>query len=249
MDSVLLVDDDKLICEDIRAMLEPEFNVLGVCGNGQSALAMLEKCHCDIVLTDISMPIMDGVTLVKEAHRRWPQMLLVVLSNYDDFTLVKEAMRYGAFDYLLKYDVDASQLSHTLRRIDATWRECLAPLNTSPHDDQDDHVRVEILNTLQYINEHFQENLSLVEVAAMVGFSRNYFCMLFKQETGKNFVDYLNNLRIDKAKGMLQCGNMKVYEVAERVGFRDYRYFCRIFRQYTGRQPASLKSQRVEKRL
>lgn len=247
MESVLLVDDDRLICEDIQMMLQPSFQVLGICGEGRSALSKLEQVSPDIMLTDISMPIMDGVTLVREAHKKWPRMLIVVLSNYDDFQLVKDAMRYGAFDYLLKYEAEAKQLCLKLSELYTAWVEQNGFAKES--EDAAETVRVEIQKTIDFIRENYQDNLTLNDVAERVGFSKNYFCKLFKQETGKNFVEFLNGLRIERAKELLSAGNMKTYEVAERVGFRDYRYFCRIFRQYTGRQPAQMKMAKKERAL
>ena len=81
--------------------------------NGKQALAMLESNPYDIVLTDIAMPIMDGVELIQEAKAKGIRAIFLVISNYDDFVSVKEAMKYGAVEYLLKYEILLSFLKHT----------------------------------------------------------------------------------------------------------------------------------------
>ena len=70
-----------------------------------------------------------------------------------------------------------------------------------------------------------------------MNFSPTYFSSLFKKETGTNFINYLTQARIHKAKTLLCCTSKMVYEVAYEVGFRDYRYFSQIFKKYTGQTP------------
>ncbi|WP_041741769.1 helix-turn-helix domain-containing protein [Caldicellulosiruptor kronotskyensis] len=83
----------------------------------------------------------------------------------------------------------------------------------------------------------------LSDIAEVCGISPNYFCKIFKEETGKSFVDFLNELRINKAKELLLSTNLKSYEVAEKVGFSDYKYFSMIFKKYTGLSPRKFKEE------
>lgn len=91
-----------------------------------------------------------------------------------------------------------------------------------------------IRKALEYINEHYNEELTLAELAAYTGLSENYFSNLFKKETGKNLKTYLNYLRIHEAKKLLRNTNLKVYEIAGRVGFHNATYFTSTFRKITG---------------
>lgn len=113
MRKLLLVDDDNLILEDICNLLHWEnygFLPPFTAESGKQALAVLEKEEVDFVITDISMPEMSGVELIHQAKRKFPNVLFAVLSNYDDFVYVKEAMKAGAVEYLLKYEIESENL-------------------------------------------------------------------------------------------------------------------------------------------
>lgn len=87
---------------------------------------------------------------------------------------------------------------------------------------------------IDYIKANYQNNINLQVIAEQVNYSPSYLSFLFKQETGKNFVDYLNHYRIEQAKKLLRDTNDKNYEVAYQVGYQDEKYFYQIFKKYTG---------------
>lgn len=105
MYKLLLVDDENQIRAGLRKILNWEEYGIQICGeasDGKQALAMIEKWHPQIILTDIKMPEMDGISLLREIREKGLAIKVIVLSGYDDFSLVRQTMRYGAVDYLLK---------------------------------------------------------------------------------------------------------------------------------------------------
>ncbi len=100
-----------------------------------------------------------------------------------------------------------------------------------------------IKDAITYIEKNYANQILLSDIAEVCGISPNYFCKIFKEETGKSFVDFLNELRINKAKELLLSTNLKSYEVAEKVGFSDYKYFSMIFKKYTGVSPRKFKGE------
>lgn len=86
----------------------------------------------------------------------------------------------------------------------------------------------------KYIYNHYSEELSLQLVADKFYLNKNYFCQYFKKETNKNFIDYLTEVRIEKAKKLLKLENLPSSEVAEKVGFNNVNYFVRVFKKVTG---------------
>lgn len=94
---------------------------------------------------------------------------------------------------------------------------------------------------LQYIEENYQKDISLSDIANMVYVTPNYLSRIFKEEMNINFVDWLNQLRVEKAKVLLPETGSKTYEVAEKVGYRDYKYFSYIFKKITGYTPKEYK--------
>ena len=94
---------------------------------------------------------------------------------------------------------------------------------------------------LAFIHDHFHLDLSLDDVAGHVGMGTSYFSTYFKQETGQSFVEYLTALRLEKAKQLMQDPNLRLYEIAGKVGYNDVKYFSRVFKKATGVTPAEYR--------
>lgn len=94
-----------------------------------------------------------------------------------------------------------------------------------------------VKEAVHYMHEHFNENISLYEISNMVGVSVQYFSKIFKDEVGANYIDWLNSLRINRAKELMNTTNMSIKEVGFHVGYNDPNYFSRIFKRYEGVAP------------
>lgn len=92
-----------------------------------------------------------------------------------------------------------------------------------------------------FINTNYMKELSLDDISAYCNISSYYFSKLFKQETGENFVEYLNRVRIDNAKKMLNETDSSVKEICFSVGYSDPNYFSRAFKKYAGVTPTEYK--------
>lgn len=113
---VLIADDNELICSGLKSLLTqaPELGEdteFLTAANGMEALSLLERYPCELLITDIRMPDMDGITLMERCHRLWPELLIAVVSGYDEFKYAQKAIEYGAFAYMLK-PVDKQELFH-----------------------------------------------------------------------------------------------------------------------------------------
>ncbi|MGG6314201.1 response regulator transcription factor [Paenibacillus macerans] len=96
-------------------------------------------------------------------------------------------------------------------------------------------------NCVVLIQERYMEDLSLEAVAARYHFNVSYFSTLFKNRTGKSFSDYLNEVRMKRAKELLAGGEMKIYEIAAACGYKDTKYFSRVFKKHAGMSPESFR--------
>lgn len=94
-----------------------------------------------------------------------------------------------------------------------------------------------VRKTINYIKEYYSDRVALDEIAGSMNITPEYLSRLFTKEIGKSFSDYLKEFRIDKAKKMLSNDRLKIYEVAEKVGYSDPKYFCKIFKEVTGMTP------------
>ncbi|RTE07159.1 helix-turn-helix domain-containing protein [Paenibacillus whitsoniae] len=99
------------------------------------------------------------------------------------------------------------------------------------------HVRMAIRKVCEHLDEHYAKTYSLPEAAEMAHLSVSHFSSLFKKSTGLTYLNYVNQLRIEKAKEELLAPEVKIYEVAAAVGFASLPYFNRIFKQLTGVTP------------
>jgi len=115
---VLVVDDQNLIRQGLKALLElePDLQVVGEGENGQSAIALVETLQPDVVVMDIRMPVMDGVAATREICQQFPATKVLVLTTFDDDQYVAEALRYGAMGYLLK-DTPSEELAAAIRSV------------------------------------------------------------------------------------------------------------------------------------
>jgi two-component system response regulator YesN len=102
-------------------------------------------------------------------------------------------------------------------------------------------LKLILRKAIDYIHEHYNEQVTLNEVAENIYVSTFYISRMFKKELGISFVDYLNDVRIEKAKELLKDVKYKTYEVAELVGIPDPHYFSKIFKKYSGMTPSEYK--------
>lgn len=115
---VLIVDDDFVMRSNLRAIVDWEqygFEICGEATNGKNAIQLIEELLPAIVITDMSMPVMNGVDLIKYIKSAWPEIKVIGLSGYQDFEYVKESLKNGALDYLLKHKLDKQNLLAVLK--------------------------------------------------------------------------------------------------------------------------------------
>lgn len=98
-----------------------------------------------------------------------------------------------------------------------------------------------IKKACDYVLQHIDEDITLLTISNKLNLSKNYFCSLFKQETGYNFLEYVTTVKMEWAKKLLKEGNCKTYEVSDMLGYRESSYFSRLFRKYTSYSPAEYK--------
>lgn len=120
MIKVLIVEDDKLVRKNIISSFEWEkFNmvIVGEAKNGEKALQFIGEHDVNLIITDLAMPIMSGIELIRIVKREYPTISVVVLSHHLDFEYIQEALRLGAIDYIAKIELDENSINDSLYRI------------------------------------------------------------------------------------------------------------------------------------
>lgn len=372
MIKLVIADDERLIREGIRYGID--WNMLGIeivgeAATGREALEMIEKHQPHLLFTDIRMPGLNGLELIKQANQAKKNIKTVILSGYNDFSYAQDAIKLGVKDFLLK-PLDDQELYITLKRvIEEINEEQIAGLekekrkidefvkdisneiplslenllkqysryflvvwesvrgmtpekilmgngfqNVYGQNEKNfgyfiaceeregasiefihqqfkkssfiggasdyssdfsiisklyaqallakDHYKslgkegclkfselagnIDLTEIIQYITHHYHEALTLHDLASSIYISDSYFSRIFKEKTGKKFIDYLTEIRIYKAKQLLEHTDLKTNEVSISVGYPNARYFSQIFKRYTGYVPSEFKKKRLK---
>ncbi|MFN7252290.1 MAG: response regulator [Anaerobacillus sp.] len=110
----------------------------------------------------------------------------------------------------------------------------------SKADEEKVHDQVEIAKN--WIMDHLNENITIVKISSQVYMNPTYFCEYFKNQTGQTVLDFVTSARINRARELLLTTNLKVYEVAEKIGYSDTKYFSKLFKKHYGELPSKYKS-------
>ncbi|HHU18889.1 MAG TPA: response regulator [Bacilli bacterium] len=156
---VLIVDDGVLIRQGIIHYIDWDqegFEIVGDVSNGQEALELLPKVMPDIIITDIVMPLMDGITLIETVKQDYANIDAIVLSSFDDYDYVRSTFKNGVSDYILKPKLDAALLLDTLRRV-ANQR--------SPHAQSNEMRQQNAIDSVQSLAEKLIAGYSPVAAA------------------------------------------------------------------------------------
>lgn len=380
---VVIADDEKLILKNLAQIIDwhgLDCDIIGTAQNGQEVLEIIKNHQADLLLTDISMPEMSGIELLKTLNQIDNKPLVILISGYDDFEYAKEGIKNNAFDYILK-PIDYDELEDCVKRalnklkeqkvsvyrheknaiyelitsgkVDvqinnkqalyfsvivknykediefiftknadflSKWnanlfvyklsdREVMVVVEMAKHfinqtaeitdafsqqllhegSDQcvisfgkvveqlfeikhsvdaakellkyENYISGNVLTeerlkkeykpsqsaadmmeeALDYIRDNFQTDLGMEQIAERAGLSVSYFSLLFKQKTGLTFLDYLTNVRMEYACLFLQNTDLKTYEIAEKVGYTDQRYFSQVFKRKMKKTPSEYR--------
>lgn len=281
MFSVLVVDDEPKHRRGLTLMireLRPDYRIYDA-KDGLEALQCMDANPVDIIITDIEMPVMNGLQFIENLGERAHDTLVVILSAYSRFEYAQKAIRLGAADYLLK-PVAETKVEEMLSELEtkiraertnrgslqvSTGQQWRAAARPNPGEEKEiaasftflesshaasvledaainaDKKRLRneavIESCKAYIECHFTEDLSLGALAAKFHFNPSYFCLLFRTHTQTTISDYILKTRMRHAEYLLTSTPRKVYEIARMVGYRDVKYFIRLFRKEFGSAP------------
>lgn len=232
---MLLVADDeprqrRFIVKTIRE-LRPDVKILEA-GNGQEALKMVKKQPVACIISDIRMPLMDGLEFIGECRKIREDILVIFLSAYPDFEYAQQAIRMGAIDYVIK-PVNQAIIKTMLEKLEKMEQKIGVYQTFSDSAEEADRFEMEktMAAIRDYINVHYMENLSRDEIAERFHFSSSYFSIMFKKSFDVTFSEYLTGVRMEKAVDMLKFGNDTISEIAQKVGYHDVKYFLRVFKK------------------
>lgn len=246
---LLIADDEKHSRDGLISLDWNEFNIsiATVVTNGLDAYNYITTNQVDIVLTDVKMPFMDGIELVRKIHQNYPDIITVILSGYDDYKYLRESLQNNVCDYMLKplnLDELTCTFSYITKTLDERRRKTSEPsFQTINLKDDSINSKKYITNLAkQYIEQHYKETITLSILASHIHISPTYLSRTLKLELGMGLPDLLNTLRIEKAKKMLADPSLRINDISEALGYNSIQYFSRTFKKLTGITPLDYRN-------
>lgn len=233
--NILVVDDEQVIAEGICYLVQKmdiDCEVVDFALSAEQALKKLKEKSFDFCFSDINMPDMDGLELIKICKENHLCKNYCIISGYADFEYARQALRLGVKDYLLK-PVDKDMILEMLQRFDLSNK-----IRTSMKTVDNPYVKA-ILNI---VSEEYTKDLSLSDVAARININVDYAGRLFKSHTNFTFPEYLNRYKLDKIINIIKDDPMANFEqLAVSNGFSEIRNFYRVFKKIFNMTPGEYR--------
>ena len=250
---LLIVDDEPIIRNGIKRLIDFDSLSIGEvyeATDGNEALLIFDEKQPDIVLADINMPNMDGLTFARKVKEKKRSTKVAIITGYDYFEYAVTALKSGVDDFILK-PVSRNDIQELLQKLVSSLREeesrnlvfeSIENINsfTGAESQKGMEYKDQILLSMhQQLSNH---EFSLAMLAQSVNLSQGYLSILFKTIFGLPFQDFLASMRLEHSKILLLSTSLKVYEIAEKVGFDDPNYFSTSFKKHFGISPNGFRN-------
>ena len=237
---VVAADDEAYIREALKKLINWEkmnCNLIDVVNDGQELINTIEMEEPDIVITDIQMPEVNGIDVCKYLYETYPDIQVIILTAYADFSYAKSAIKYSICDYVLKVSI-MDELPEAIEKAIGNLNQLRKEIEKNPLE------QLSLIQQIdQYIEQNFKNKIALDDIAEALHINSSYLSRVYKLKKGKNLFDTILNLRIEAAKDYLINTDKRTYEISELVGVEDSSYFSKMFKKITGMSPKEYRKQ------
>ena len=238
-----IIDDDKYAVEATYMMFDwKQLNISRVekiyYSNNLAERILNEKP--DVVFIDIEMSNVSGLDIIRECKKNNCKSHFIIISGHDNFEYAHAAVNLGAIYYLLK-PIDFSDTETVTLKLQKLLKDT-SPLSTSS-DVISSKSTDKWLTVQNYIEQNYNKKLTAQKICHETLINHTNFYELFKINTGKTFVEYLTDFRLEKAKDLLMHSDKSVEQIAAEVGCLDVYYFNKIFKNRFGTTPKTFRDQ------
>ena len=238
--TAFIADDEIWIIRGLQKLLSKtgyDVTVVGTATDGFAARQGIASLKPDMIFSDIRMPGMTGLELLKLLPEISPHSRLILISGYAEFSYAQEAVQNHAFDYLLK-PIKEEELERVVRVLSESKGNRRPPLNKRQEPVIPESM---VDNVISEIRKRYAENLSLTELAERNSVSPGRLSTMIKEKVGMTFSDLVVSLRMQKAKELLMNDRLSIQEIAEKVGYNDYFYFTKVFKRTENISPSKYR--------
>jgi two-component system, response regulator YesN len=240
MYTLIIIDDEQKILDGMVNLFPWEkigFRIIGSFLRAKEAFSFLSENEVDVALTDIEMPDMTGLELSRMLAER-KETRVVIFSSYQNFNYLREAIRCSVADYLLK-PVKYDELLACFGKIKATLD---AERRIKPEIPKNYYESV-VADVKDYLAGHYQD-ATLEKAAQKVNLSPTYLSRIFKEKSGTGFAEALAEIRMERAKEMLDDIKYKQYEIAYYLGYENPKNFSRAFSAHFHMSPSEYRNRK-----
>lgn len=235
---VLIVDDEMYMVDYLKRIIDWSgygFDQVLTAGGGALAWQMIRENRPQLLITDIRMPRVSGLDLVRMIDEEKIDTKVIILSGYSEFEYAKQAVHYGVSEYLVK-PVLKEALEEALQNVlHKNFQDTPVVEKDTEGTSGDSQDIIPFIKT--YVYENFDKDLSLDHLGQVVHLHPTYLSKVFKDETDMNLSSYITDIRMQKAAELLEQTDLRVYEVMETVGYQKSQYFAKLFKEKFGVTP------------
>lgn len=248
---IVIADDDAIILKSMRKFINWEdygYIIVGEASNGKELVEICRRIKPQVVITDIEMPKLSGFGAVDILLNEYPEMKIIIISGFDKFKYAQQAIDKGVYNYILK-PINPVELIAILKKLKlkiSTKATGEQPVKDTSHKENREiqypkDIRLVVDIVKKSIDDGEDENTTLEYIESAFSTNANYFSRIFKSRVGMSFAQYRFVKKMDKAKMLIKDTALKFYEIADILGYEDERYFCRLFKKYSGKTPREYK--------
>ncbi len=250
MVSIMVADDEQLERSVLIAILKKNLRVKEIieARNGKEALELNRELNPDIIIMDIKMPGINGIKALELIKKENPNKEIIMLTAYDDFEFIHKVLVLGGSDYILK-PIKPDKIMEIVDNIIDKVENKGIELGDKKHIDEkysDSSLTNEekiVDKVSKYIDDNMDKMLKLEELASICNLSPGYFSRVFKKETGKTVITYINEKKVERAKKLLKESKDPIINISLDLGFDDCGYFIRVFKKITGLTPKAFREE------
>ena len=244
MFNIAVFEDNPLVLKSITSTInwnELGCVIAGTAANGNDAYNLLREIKLDVVISDIKMPGISGLSLVKKISEMGLHTKIILITGFHEFELARQAVHLGVFDMLTK-PLSNDSLRSSVDRALETLREQYADNPEISPFRAPNNASSLVRHVIAFLNQHYATDITLEIVAERFQVSSNHLSRIIKKEVQFSFVEILTKIRLAEALKLLEKPDAKVYTVAEQVGYRDYTYFYQVFKKHYNISPQKYRN-------
>lgn len=244
MYSMIIVDDEYFTIEGMKLIIDWSFyniEIVGTAVSGREGIALAKRLRPDIILSDIRMFGMDGISMLDTIRQEGIESKFIVMSGYKQFEYAQRAIEVGIEGYLLK-PVNKEYLINIVQKITSSLG-----IEQKKENEYDENIpESRFHEIISYIDGHYCDDITLQKISEKFYINSGYLSRMFKAETGESYVNYVTNKKMERAKSLLMNKDLSITEIANILSYKDINYFSGLFKKQVGMSPQKYRKMKLQ---